>query len=74
MRLLNLRSTETLSNVQEWMFDNVQEINTREIYNSINPRTTEDKLEYQILTDSYRLIEMQASGLNIGYSSYLNQY
>lgn len=72
MRLLNLRSTETLSNVQKWMFDLVQEINAREINNSINPRTVEEKTEYQLLTDGYRLIEMKANGLNVGYSSYLS--
>lgn len=54
------------------MFDLVQEINAREINNSINPRTIEEKTEYQLLTDGYRLIEMKANGLNVGYSSYLS--
>lgn len=57
--------------LQSWVYELTEQINSRIIISSIDPRNDADREEYKLLVNDYRLAEMASNGYNAEYPSYL---
>jgi hypothetical protein len=57
--------------LQEWVYELTEQVNSRIINASIDPRNDSDREEYRLLTNDFRLAEMKSNGYNVEYPTYL---
>lgn len=57
--------------LQSWAYKLVEQVNSRIIISSIDPRNDADREEYKLLINDFRLAEMKSNGYNAEYPSYL---
>lgn len=71
--LLILRSVLDIKadHLQKWVYELTEQVNSRIINASIDPRTDADREEYRLLTNDFRLAEMKSNGYNVEYPTYL---
>lgn len=57
--------------LQEWVYELTEQVNSRIINASIDPRNDADREEYKLLINDFRIAEMKSNGYNAEYPSYL---
>lgn len=57
--------------LQDWAYELTEQVNSRIINASIDPRNDTDHEEYRLLTNDFRLAEMKSNGYNVEYPTYL---
>lgn len=57
--------------LQEWVYELTEQVNSRIINDSIDPRNDADREEYRLLTNDFSLAEMKSNGYNVEYPAYL---
>lgn len=57
--------------LQDWAYQLTEQVNSRIIMSSIDPRNDADREEYRLLVNDFRLAEMRSNGYNVEYPSYL---
>lgn len=57
--------------LQDWAYELTEQVNSRIIIASIDPRNDADREEYKLLVNDFRLAEMRSNGYNAEYPVYL---